>query len=117
MSDYDPASDTAIGHWLCRGWFVNRTGRAGETDRPEPHVITHQEYLLSRFSEDNIFPLDQLSSSGLEGDNAGRTAPRSVVGGAGAWQGATGSVLQHVIGTNTTGGPNFRFAFDLAKKG
>lgn len=113
-TDFDPGSATATGHWLCRGWFVNRTGRSGETDRPEPHVVTHQEYLISRISESNIFPADQLTSSGLEGDNAGRSATRSVTGGAGVWQGFTGSVVQHVIGANTTGGPNFRFEFDLS---
>lgn len=117
VTNFDPASVESIGHWLCRGWFINRTGRSGEADRPEPHVITHQEYLLTRISGDNIFPLDQLTSSGLEGDNTGRSAPRSVVGGAGKWHGATGSVVQHVIGANTTTGPNFRFVFDLGKKG
>lgn len=117
IDDFDPASIPAIGHWLCRGWFLNRSNRPGETDRPEPHVVTHQEYLFSRISDDNIFPADQLTSSGLEGDNAGRTALRSVVGGAGKWHGASGSVLQHVIGANTTGGPNFRFDFNLARKG
>lgn len=101
---------------MCRGWFVNRTGRSGETDRPEPHVITHQEYLLSRITDGSIFPVDQLTSSGLEGDNTGRSATRSVVGGAGQWHGTTGSVVQHVIGTNTTTGPNFRFEFDLRKR-
>jgi len=115
-TNFDPASVPAIGHWMCRGWFINRTGRAGEADRPEPHVVTHQEYLIGRISEGNLFPVDQLSSSGLEGDNSGRSATRSVVGGAGMWQAATGSVVQHVIGTNTTTGPNFRFVFDLAKK-
>lgn len=117
VTDFDPASKTATGHWLCRGWFINRTGRAGEEDRPEPHVLTHQEYLLARITADTIFPADQLTSSGLEGDNAGRSALRSVVGGAGVWHGARGSVFQHVIGSNTTTGPNFRFAFDLSGKG
>lgn len=114
-TDYDPASDTAIGHWLCRGWFINRTGRAGEADRPEPHVLTHQEYLIERISPEHLFPADQLSSSGLEGTATPQLAVRSVVGGAGRYAGAAGQVIQHTIGANTTAGPNFRFAFQLRR--
>lgn len=116
VTDYDPGSATPIGHWLCRGWFINRTNRPGESDRPDPLIVSHQEYLLERMTADDYFPVDQLTSSGLEGDNHGRTATRSVVGGAGAYHGARGTVLQHVIGQNTTGGPNFRFEFALAKR-
>lgn len=112
---FDPAGATPTGHWICRGWFVNRTGREGEADRPEPHVITQQEYLLQRMTGTDYFALDQLTSSGLEGDNHGRTATRSVVGGTGTFEGARGSVRQIVTGSNTTDGPNFRFEFSLAK--
>ncbi|MGH9138808.1 MAG: hypothetical protein ACRD0G_17495, partial [Acidimicrobiales bacterium] len=115
VTDFDPASVEAIGHWMCRGWFVNRSGIQGQADRHDPHVITQQEYLFNRITEDNPFPMDQLSSSGLEGDAAGRGARRSVVGGAGQWHGARGSVVQHVIGTNLTTGPNFRFEFDFSR--
>lgn len=114
--DFDPASAAAIGHWMCRGWFVNRSGRQGEVDRVDPHVITQQEYYFNRITEDAPFPTDQLSSSGLEGDAVGRATTRSVVGGAGMWHGATGSVVQEVIGANLTAGPNFRFTFDLGKQ-
>jgi hypothetical protein len=50
----------------------------------------------------------------LEGDTAGKSSRRSVIGGAGKYFGATGSVVQHVTGSNVTQGPNFRFAFRLA---
>lgn len=117
VSDFDPGAHTPLGHWLCRGWFINRTGRPGLADRPDPQVVTQQEYLLARFTADDYFPVDQLVSSGLEGDLAGRPSTRSVVGGAGRYHGANGSVVQHTTGGNTTGGPNFRFDFTLAKHG
>ncbi|MGH9267944.1 MAG: hypothetical protein ACRD0D_07180, partial [Acidimicrobiales bacterium] len=112
-TDFDPASTPPIGHWLCRGWFINRTGRAGEQDRPEPHVVTHQEYLIGRITPGELFPADQLTSSGLEGTITSASAVRSVVGGTGTYRGATGEVLQHTVGANLTGGPNFRFEFNL----
>lgn len=114
-TDFDPEAHNAMGHWLCRGWFINRTGRSGLTDRPDPHVVTQQEYLLGKITASDYFPADQLASSGLEGDREGRPVTRSVIGGAGSYHGARGSVVQHTTGANTTGGPNFRFDFSLAK--
>ncbi|MGH9245516.1 MAG: hypothetical protein ACRD29_14610 [Acidimicrobiales bacterium] len=110
-TDFDPGSASPIGHWLCRGWFINRTGRAGEEDRPLPHVITTQEYLIDRIAPDALFPAESLVSSGLEGGPG--VATRAVIGGTGRYHGLTGDVLQHTIGANLTGGPNFRFEFRL----
>lgn len=112
--DFDPSSAMPIGHWLCRGWFINRTGRPGEADRPEPHVITHQEYVIGRIAASDLFPVHQLTSSGVEGSLG--PVPRSVVGGTGSYNAAAGTVIQHTIGANVTGGPNFRFDFRLVKK-
>jgi hypothetical protein len=76
-------------------------------------VITTQGSFFSRITARGYFPRNQLSSSGLEGDRAGKTSLRSVIGGAGKYEGARGSVLQHVTGSNVTEGPNFRFDFRL----
>ncbi|MBW3665478.1 MAG: hypothetical protein KY469_20475 [Actinobacteria bacterium] len=108
---FDPRSNAGLGTWLCRGWIIIRG------DRPEPHVVTTQSYLLPR--DDELFPADQLVSEGLEGGEAADwAAPRVVVGGTGRYAGARGTVVQRFVGVNATvgplgNGPNFRFSFDL----
>lgn len=112
---FDPGAVAPTGHWLCRGWFLIHPGR------PEPHVVTTQEYVLGRIGPDRLFPPDQLASSGMEGaEDERQPAIRSVIGGTGRFAGATGEVVQHGLGTNTTTlatigvpAPNFRFVFDL----
>ncbi len=112
---FDPASAENIGLWLCRGWFMINA------DRPEPHVVTTQEYILGDLRKNRLFPPDQLVSSGMEGSDAEKEAPiRSVIGGTGRFLGATGVVLQKGNGKNTTTlrgigdkAPNFRFEFTL----
>lgn len=112
---FDPSSEEPLGRWICRGWFMITP------DRPEPHVITTQEYVLDAISEDQLFPADVLTSSGMEGSDTEEQTPiRSVVGGTGRFAGATGVVLQHGNGRNTTelrgigdNAPNFRFEFSL----
>lgn len=112
---FDPRSEPGIGTWLCRGWIIIRN------DRSEPHVVTSQSYLLPR--DDEMFPLDQLASEGLEGGESVEpgqewTSERIVVGGTGRYAGVRGTVRQQFIGTNATvgptgNGPNFRFSFEL----
>lgn len=114
---FDPNSAAGIGIWMCRGWFLIAP------ERPEPHVITTQEYLFGDITPSRLYPPDQLVSSGMEGSEDEREpAIRSVTGGTGRYAGAKGVVLQHGNGANTTelgpGGalgpaPNFRFEFDL----
>lgn len=112
---FDPKSADPIGLWLCRGWFMINA------DRPEPHVVTTQEYIFGNLSKKRLFPADQLTSSGMEGTDTEEEPPlRSVIGGTGRYAGATGVVLQHGNGRNTTTlngigdkAPNFRFAFSL----
>jgi hypothetical protein len=114
-SGFDPSSAPSIGVWLCRGWFLI------QKDRPEPHVVSTQEYVFGEIRPDRLYPPDQLVSSGMEGSEAeGQPAIRSVVGGSGKYAGATGGVEQHGNGTNTTTltgmdapAPNFRFKFEL----
>lgn len=119
VSGFDPAAhaDARVGTWFCRGWFLIHA------DRPEPHVTTTQEYVIGQIGPDSLFPADQLASSGTEGSDTEQQTPvRSVIGGAGRYAGARGTVLQHGHGTNTTvlagvGGPapNFRFEFRLVR--
>jgi hypothetical protein len=112
---FDPKSGDPIGVWLCRGWFmINK-------DRAEPHVLTTQEYLLGNIRKTQLFPADQLVSSGMEGTETEKEPPvRSIIGGTGRYAGATGVVLQHGNGRNTTTlrgigqkAPNVRFEFRL----
>jgi hypothetical protein len=109
---FDPASATATGTWLCRGWMIFHPGR------PLPHVVSTQEYMLGIVSPENPTPENQLVSSGTEGGVP--LAMRSVIGGTGRYRRARGEVAQHLIGTNTTtlnviGEPaaNLRFVFEL----
>lgn len=114
---FDPAGAGALGTWFCRGWFLIAPGR------PEPHVLSTQEYVLGEISPTQLFPPDTLTSSGMEGSaDESQVAARAVIGGTGRYAGARGVVLQHGNGTNTTklttlGGipaPNFRFEFQLS---
>ena len=110
-ADFDPSSVPPIGHWLCRGWFMNYPSRMA------PGAVTTQEYLLSVIdSVENPSPLDTLVSSGLEG--GANVFTRAVVGGSGRYRHARGEVVQETIGMNTTilnvfneNAPNFRFYF------
>jgi hypothetical protein len=113
---FDPSSARAIGTWFCRGWLIIAPGR------PEPHVLSTQEYVFGDITSTRLFPPDTLTSSGLEGSADESQVPeRAVIGGTGEYAGARGVVLQHGHGTNTTtlttlGGipaPNFRFEFRL----
>ena len=111
--DFEPADymDAMMGHWLCRGWFMDHPGR------PEPHVLTTQEYLLDLITGDAPSPTDTLVSSGVEGGI--QVAHRAIVGGSGKYRHARGDIAQEVIGSNVTilpsgaNAPNFRFYLDF----
>ena len=114
----DSSAVAPSGHWFCRGWFITNPGR------PNPAVISTQEYLFGRISAAQPSPPDQLVSSGLE---AGVPVTiRSLIGGAGRYRGVAGEVAQQTIGSNKTvfngagtpgpGGnpaPNYRFYVTL----
>lgn len=110
-----PTATDAIGTWICRGWVLI------DGSRPEPHVASVHEYLLGTISEEQLFPSDTLSSTGLEGTITQQTAFRPVIGGTGQYMGATGQVSQRINGVNTTvlddgsgdPAPNFAFTYDL----
>ena len=110
-----PTPDGSEGRWFCRGWQVL------DTNRTEPHALTHQEYVFGSITPDNLFPPDNLTSSGLEGTGGSQATTRSIVGGTGRYFGATGQVVQHPNGVNTTvfadgsgdAALNFIFEFDV----
>jgi hypothetical protein len=110
---FDPASAMATGHWLCRGWFLMKP------DRPNPGVVTMQEYLLDIITQEVPSPAQTLASSGVEtGGPMAPPAVRAITGGTGRYRHARGEVVQEVTGTNTTilnafnePAPTFRFHF------
>ena len=110
---FDPSRVEPVGHWFCRGWYLI------EGNRPEPHVITTQEYLFGRITESDLFPADQMTSSGVEGSNDEKQlVTRSITGGAGKYAGARGEARQRGRGFNTTelaglGLPAPNFTFEL----
>ena len=104
---WDSASATPIGHWFVRGWFINRTGRPGEeTARAGRH---HSLRAPDRPDlPDNLFPGDQLTSSGLAFPT---DHPRTALGRGGEpgrYFAAGGEVFFANIGANLTPRPRRR---------
>jgi hypothetical protein len=96
-SGFVPTAQGAIGTWFCQGWLIL------DNSRPEPHALTHQQFVLGTIDEGQLFPPDTLTSHGLEGTIAtSQTATRSVVGGTGAYAGAIGRVAHRTNGFNTS---------------
>lgn len=114
--DWDPSSADPIGHWFCRGWNINRTGRPGEEDRPEPFAVAQWEWVIGRFAPGNLFPPDQITASGIVGTVGEQPTTLSVVGGIGRYLAAHGSVRATVFGANITGAPNFTTDFRLVNR-
>lgn len=114
---YVATADDAIGHWFCRGDFVLHAGR------PEPHLMSNQEYVFGLIEPGQTFRPDMLCTVGLEGSNEDFVEMyRAVTGGAGQYRSARGECTQELIGTNSTlmagdpsgtAAPNIRFVFDL----
>ncbi len=110
---FDLESTDAIGHWLCRGWFMTNPAR------PEPSVVTSQEYLLGVFDfPETVSPENTIASSGLENGGPGFQAVRAIIGGTGRYRDARGEVVQETVGTNTSvlnvfgaPAPTFKFNF------
>jgi hypothetical protein len=114
--NWDLASATPIGHWFIRGFYINRTRRRGEEDRPEPLGIAHVEYVIGRITPDNLFPADQLTTSGLASAQPTIRGLHSVLGGTGRYFGARGEAFISIIGSNTTEYPNVVVDFRLEKR-
>jgi hypothetical protein len=115
-----PRQDGSIGRWFCRGFILIDAARS------EPHGSTTQDLYFGSITPDALFPPDMLTSSGLEGTGDRRQrSTRAVIGGAGEYFGATGTVTQQVIATNTSlfadgtndPAPCWRMDFDLRLPG
>lgn len=107
---FDPASKRGLGVWFCHGVLMFT---------PElPDVLTVQEHVLGSVGPSR-FPRNQLHSNGFEPHDDKVAAARSVIGGTGRYAGAAGTVVETVLGTNTTrlpdgsNAPNLRFVFKL----
>ena len=106
---FDPSSAASmmLGHWLCRGWFIDHPGR------PEPQSLRRRSTCCRSSRARNLPPPDTLVSSGVEGGIL--VSHRAILGGSGKYRHARGDVAQEVIGTNITvlpsgdNAPNFRF--------
>jgi hypothetical protein len=100
----DPNDPGSMGDWVCRGTQAVSFAEilAGA---PQPHAFFTQYHLLG-------------DGSGLvsEGPTAETGAAAAVVGGLGSLSGASGDLTATIIGTNSTGCPNIRFAFNLKKQ-
>ena len=106
-----PGQEGSIGTWICRGWFFWDV--ADFAGGAAPHAATTQLYLF-----DNG---DGLVSEGIEG---GMPVLRPVIGGYGAYFGATGAVTEADVETNDTlinlgsgvlaPAPNIKFQFQFA---
>ncbi len=109
-----PTTDGAIGQWFCRGHVILHP------QRPNPHLVTQQEFLFGLITETDPFPGDLLTTQGLESTSDGvAVTTRVVTGGTGAYLGARGQVVQTEISISGTVFPNgdpvgnYRFDFDL----
>ncbi len=120
VTDWDPAAhqDQAIGLWVDSGCFISSPAR------PQPHRYSTQTHIFGLITPDNLFPVDQISSTGTESSRTQDFKPstRSITGGAGRYRGATGQITQYGHGMNVTfvnifgsmtPAPNFRFIFSF----
>lgn len=102
--------------------IINRPCRAN------PHFISeHHYYLSGELGNNNLSPVDMLTSSGTEnGTPPGDDVLRAVLGGTGYFKFARGQVTQRRLGRNNSRirglgapgseplAPNYRFTFELA---
>jgi hypothetical protein len=115
FAPFDPASVKAVGRWFCRGWIIL------SDERPAPFFLTTQEFVLGDIGAGHLYPPDNISTSGMEGNMSPDVPARSVTGGTGKYVGATGTSFQHFAGVNTTilddgsgmNAPCLRFEFHL----
>ena len=115
LFDIEAHIGARIGHWFCWGNII------ATVDRPDPHVVSTQEYVFGEISPQAPFPPDKLISGGMEGSLTPAHNPqmRAVLGGSGRFAGASGHLAQFLIGQNTDVDPTglnsstLRFAFDI----
>lgn len=99
----DPNAPGSIGNWTCRG--TQAVSFADAIAGVQPAAFITQYHLLNDGRG--------LVSDGPTGEPEGLFA---VTGGLGSFSGAGGNLTATIIGTNATGCPNIRFAFNLTKQ-
>jgi hypothetical protein len=103
----DPSQAGSLGDWVCRGILTSDLARQ----------LAGVDKIGFDTTQMLIFGSDRRAiwSEGLEGGlgEAGVTTHRIVLGGTGAFLGASGDVVQESLGTNATGAPNIRLTFRL----
>jgi hypothetical protein len=103
----DPSDAGGVGDWVCRG--ILTSDLASQLAGVDKIGFDTTQMLI--FGSDR----KAIWSEGLEGGlgEAGVTTHRIVLGGTGAFFGASGEVVQESLGTNVTGAPNIRLTFRL----
>ncbi len=107
--DLDANTPNSIGTWRCIQTILNDPA-PGNTELPLTGAVTY------------YFELEHgtLVVQGLNSHNnpalGGVERVHSVVGGTGRYKGASGEVLEEVIGNNNTGVLNLRFTFRIKKQ-
>jgi hypothetical protein len=98
----DPNDAGSLGNWFQRGTMAATLAEIGAGTRPAFFATWY-----------HLFP----DGSGLvvEGPHP-EFGPMAVVGGMGRLSGASGQLLDEIIGTNVTGCPNLRLTFRLRKQ-
>jgi len=97
---FAPSDDSRLGALVVRGQYIADAAEIASGAR-HSSASTH------------IFMLDEGSGVVTEGLEGNGTEVRAVVGGYGRYSGATGQVIQEVLGSNGTAGFNLRFTFTL----
>jgi hypothetical protein len=95
---FDPESIDSIGVWFCRGEFLAYPGR------PAPALLTQQQFLMGAISPQTAPPEDTLTTSGIEttSNAALRLVRRTILGGTGKYNSASGTCYQRRLGSNNT---------------
>lgn len=102
VTDFDPSAPGEIGTWRCLF--------ASLAEPPLIGAVTYYFALTGDDSEESLILVQGLNSHQFPG-----SVPRlhAIVGGTGEYAGATGEVLEEVIGTNVSGCFNLRFDFRI----
>jgi hypothetical protein len=97
---FAPSDDSRLGALVVRGQYI---ADGAEIAAGARHSV----------ASTHIFMLDEGSGVVTEGLEGTGSEVRAVVGGYGRYSGATGQVIQEIVGSNGSAGSNLRFTFTL----
>lgn len=98
--------ELVLGHWFCRGWFVNEDGAAASTGAL---VIATQ---IFNFGDE--VGNQTIVTDGLELVDVGVPVTRAIIGGTGRYRAAVGEVHQVLLGPNATEGLNLQHEITIS---